>query len=167
VTAPRFDHDRRRTLVAFAPYVVVSAVHVAVLVLGFDEAARASKFLLLPMLALAVIVTVRPTRGAAPVLLLVAIACSWGGDAALTRPGDSWFIVGLSSFLLAHVAYIVLFLRMPARTRRLPAWTLVYAGWYVAFLCCSSRISARSWCPSRCTASCSVAWRRSRVGTAG
>ncbi|WP_159605991.1 lysoplasmalogenase [Agromyces humi] len=37
-------------------------------------------------------------------------------------------------FLLAHVAYIALFLRTPAGTPRLPAWTACYAVWYLAFL---------------------------------
>ena len=106
----------------------------AVLVAGLDEAARATKLLLMPALALAVLLTARPLRGAVPVLLLVAIGFSWGGDALLTFPGDWWFVVGLASFLLAHVAYIVLFLRLPARGRRLPAWTIAYAAWYVAFL---------------------------------
>ena len=41
VTAPLpAPGDRRRTLLAFAPYVVVSMLHVAVLVAGLDDAAR-------------------------------------------------------------------------------------------------------------------------------
>ena len=126
--------DRRHTLAAFAPYVVVSIVHLAVLTAGFDEAARVSKLLVMPALALAVLLTARPLRGAVPVLLLVAIGFSWGGDAPLTIPGDGWFVVGLASFLLAHVAYIALFLRLRPRGRRLPAWTAVYALWFAAFL---------------------------------
>ena len=127
--------NRRATLLAFAPYLVLSVVHVAVLVAGFDEAARATKLLLMPALALAVLLTARPLRGAASVrLLLVAIGFSWGGDALLNIPGDLGFVVGLASFLLAHITYVVLFLRLPARGRRLPAWTIAYAAWYVAFL---------------------------------
>jgi len=127
--------NRRATLLAFAPYLVLSVVHVAVLVAGFDEAARATKLLLMPALALAVVLTARPLRGAAPVrLLLVAIGFSWGGDALLNIPGDLGFVVGLASFLLAHITYVVLFLRLPARGCRLPAWTIAYAAWYVAFL---------------------------------
>lgn len=132
--APTGPFDRRRLLLAFAPYLAVSLVHLVVLTAGFDEAARASKLLLMPALALAVLLTARPLRGAVPVLLLVAIAFSWGGDAPLTLSGDLWFVIGLVSFLLAHVAYVALFLRVPPRARRLPAWTLVYAAWYAAFL---------------------------------
>ena len=126
--------DRRRTLVAFALYFAVSVMHLVVLGAGFDEAARASKLLLMPALAFAVLLTARPLRGAVPVLLLVAIGFSWGGDAPLTLPGDGWFVVGLGSFLLAHVAYIALFLRLRPRRRRLPAWTIAYAVWFAAFL---------------------------------
>ena len=132
--SPPEPGDRRRTLLAFAPYLVLSVVHVAVLVAGLDEAARVTKLLLMPALALAVLVTARPLRGAVPMLLLVAIGFSWGGDALLNLPGDLGFVVGLASFLLAHVTYVALFLRLPAGGRRPPVWTVAYAAWYVAFL---------------------------------
>jgi uncharacterized membrane protein YhhN len=125
--------DRRRLLLAFTPYLVVSVVHVVGLAFGFDDVARASKLLLMPALALAVVLTARPLRAAVPVLLLVAIAFSWIGDGALTVAGDLWFLIGLTAFLLAHVTYVVLFLRMRGRTR-LPAWTTVFVIWYAAFL---------------------------------
>lgn len=126
--------DRRRVLLAFAPYLLLSILHVAVLVVGLDDVARVSKLLLMPALGLAVVLIARPLRAAAPVLLLVAIGFSWGGDASLTFTGDLWFVVGLASFLLAHVTYIVLFLRMRRGDRRLPPWTAAYAVWYAAFL---------------------------------
>ena len=44
-----------------------------------------------------------------PGLLVFALACSALGDAALSRDGDRAFIVGLLAFLLAHIAYVVLF----------------------------------------------------------
>ena len=121
--------------VAFAPYAVLSVVHLVVLQAAPDPmAVTVTKVLLMPALALGVLLAFRPLRGAVPVLLLAAIAFSWGGDALLTFPGDLWFVVGLVSFLLAHVAYIALFLRLPPRGRRLPTWTLVYVLWYAAFL---------------------------------
>ena len=55
VTAPLPAPDLRRTLLAFAPYVAVSMLHVAVLVAGLDDAARVSKLLLMPALALFVV----------------------------------------------------------------------------------------------------------------
>lgn len=47
-----------------------------------------------------------------PVLLIVALALSALGDAFLAYEGDRPLLGGLSSFLLAHVAYIALFLPM-------------------------------------------------------
>ena len=52
------------------------------------------------------------TKGDAP-LLVVALALSAMGDLFLSREGKNHFLAGLGSFLLAHVAYIVLFLQNP------------------------------------------------------
>ena len=92
----------------------------------------------MPLLALAVVLFVRPLgvrdrRAPAP-LLLAGIAFSWGGDVLLSFPGDGWFVAGLSSFLLAHVVYVVLFLRMPRARRRPPAWSYVYWAWMIVML---------------------------------
>lgn len=45
-----------------------------------------------------------------PVLLVLALALSAAGDAFLAHEGDPAFLGGLGSFLLAHIAYAVLFL---------------------------------------------------------
>ncbi|SOE16659.1 uncharacterized membrane protein YhhN [Hoeflea halophila] len=45
-----------------------------------------------------------------PVLLVLALVLSAAGDAFLAHEGDAAFLGGLGSFLLAHVAYAVLFL---------------------------------------------------------
>lgn len=47
-----------------------------------------------------------------PILLIVALVLSACGDAFLAYEGDKPLLGGLSSFLLAHVAYIALFLPM-------------------------------------------------------
>ena len=44
-----------------------------------------------------------------PVLLVLALALSAAGDAFLAHEGDPAFLGGLGSFLLAHIAYAVLF----------------------------------------------------------
>jgi uncharacterized membrane protein YhhN len=142
VTAPDPAPDRAveastgRLLLAFAPYLAVAIVHLVTLMAGADDAARLSKLLLMPALALAVVIALWPLRGAAAWLLLAAIVLSWGGDASLTLEGEWWFIVGLGSFLLAHLAYIALFLRLSAKAagRRFAPWSLVYALWYLSFL---------------------------------
>ncbi|GAA1059764.1 lysoplasmalogenase [Agromyces bracchium] len=132
--APLARADRRRLLVAFAPYVLLSLVHLVVLVGGVDGAAvTATKLLLMPALVVAVLVA-RPRASATTWLLITALILSWGGDALLTGSGDGWFVAGLLSFLAAHVAYVVLFVRLPAAGRRLPWWALAYVAWFAAFL---------------------------------
>lgn len=44
-----------------------------------------------------------------PALLIAALALSAAGDAFLAQEGETPFLAGLASFLLAHVAYVVLF----------------------------------------------------------
>ncbi|WP_022890944.1 lysoplasmalogenase [Agromyces italicus] len=126
-------------LPAFAPYLVVSAIHLVLQYVGPDWSVTATKSLLMPLLALAVVLLMRPARperpaGGMPMLLLGGIAFSWGGDVLLTFRGDGWFAAGLASFLLAHVVYIVLFLRLPRTRRRPPAWSYVYWAWVIVML---------------------------------
>lgn len=42
--------------------------------------------------------------------LLAGLGLSWFGDAFLLGTSDTWFLLGLSAFLLAHVAYLTAFL---------------------------------------------------------
>ncbi|WP_136620363.1 MULTISPECIES: lysoplasmalogenase [Mesorhizobium] len=46
-----------------------------------------------------------------PLLLVAALALSAVGDAFLSRDGEKAFLGGLASFLVAHIVYVVLFLR--------------------------------------------------------
>ncbi|MGW9169389.1 lysoplasmalogenase [Agromyces sp. NPDC055658] len=121
-------------LPAFAPYLVVSIGHLVLQYVGPAWSVTATKALLMPLLALAVVIVSRRSGAPVPALLLAGIGLSWGGDVLLTFPGDPWFVAGLASFLAAHVAYIVLFLRMPRARRCPPAWALVYPLWVVAML---------------------------------
>ncbi|MFF2273137.1 lysoplasmalogenase [Agromyces sp. NPDC058136] len=128
-------------LPAFAPYLLVSLLHLVLQYLGPAWSVTATKAMLMPLLALAVLLAVRPARsqpaavpGRLLALLLGGIAFSWGGDVLLTFPGDGWFAAGLVSFLVAHVVYLVLFLRMPRARRRPPAWSYVYWAWMIVVL---------------------------------
>src|SRR5690606_33767001 len=68
------------------------------------------------------------------VLLLVALVFSWLGDGAgAFFPDGPELPLMLLFFGLAHIAYIVLFIRL-LRVRRLPRWTLVYAVWWIAMV---------------------------------
>jgi len=127
----------------FLPYLGLSVVHLVLLSIGPDWSVTATKALLMPALMLAVLLAAPRPRGAACRLLIVGLVFSWGGDVALSFPGDGWFTIGLGSFLAAHLVYLALFLQLSRgagevrlrRRRRLPLWALiVYPVWFVGFL---------------------------------
>ncbi len=130
--APTIERPTRRLLAALGPYMLASALHLVILHTGPEWAVTATKAVLMPLLALAVLVIARPRRDVTIALLLAAIGLSWAGDVALSLPGG--FVAGLVCFLLAHLGYITMFLRMPRAHRRPPAWTLVYLAWFPLFL---------------------------------
>ncbi len=123
-----------RPVPAFTPFIVVSVVQVVAIAVGSDALVQVTKPLLMPALAIAVVLARLGSRFTLGVgLLLLAIGLSWLGDLALMAPGDLWFVVGLGSFLLAHIAYLVLFVRIGGFGRP-RAWAIVYAVWFVVFL---------------------------------
>ena len=124
----------------FGVYAAVSAAHVLALIASADSFVYPTKLLLMPALALAALVALGKAANArAGALLLLAIALSWLGDGAgLFFPflADELPAM-LACFGVAHVLYIVLFVRLArgARPRaRLPRWTLVYVVWWVAMI---------------------------------
>lgn len=54
-----------------------------------------------------------PLRGQSPALLVGVCLAAIGDVCLLPRKSRGWFLAGLVSFLLAHVAYTVAFLRLP------------------------------------------------------
>jgi uncharacterized membrane protein YhhN len=75
----------------------------AVELLGWDSAAHVAKTFLMPALATRF---VRAPRTAAFRPVLAAQGLSWVGDVALNGRSQARFLVGLTSFLGAHLAYI-------------------------------------------------------------
>lgn len=65
--------------------------------------------------------------------ILLALALSLAGDICLMFEGNRWFIAGLSSFLLAHLAFVAFFLQ-GVRSIELPAWLAVVATYAAVFL---------------------------------
>lgn len=124
-----------RRWIGFALYGAVSVIHIVALALDAETVAGPTKLLLMPLLAVAVLWSMRGNvRGLAPILLLAAIALSWIGDGAgAFFPGGPTVPLMLLFFGLAHVAYIWLFWRVIPQ-RRVPVWTLVYALWWGALL---------------------------------
>lgn len=124
-----------RLWVCFAPYVVVSIVHVIALAAGADGVAAPTKLALMPLLALAVVWGARG-RGwtSSHSLLIAALALSWLGDGAGTFvPFLPTVPMMLLFFGLAHLCYIWLFWRRMV-VRRVPLWAAVYGAWWVLLL---------------------------------
>jgi uncharacterized membrane protein YhhN len=118
---------------AFVPYAVVAAVHLVALFSGATAVSDPTKGLLMPALLLALLVAIPSRRGRVALWAGLGILFSWAGDLLLSTPGDTGFVAGLGAFLLAHIAYLVLFLR-PLKARRIPRLGLLYLIWWAALL---------------------------------
>lgn len=121
-------------ILAWVPYAVLSIIHVSAIALN-SPLAPPTKLWLMPLLALPVAAAAPRLRPrAVVVLLLAALLFSWLGDSAgAFFPTLPELPLMLGFFGIAHIGYIVLFLRF-ARIRRLPWWTLVYVAWWVGML---------------------------------
>lgn len=121
-------------IAVWTPYVVLAIIHVIALAAQSPLAAP-TKLTLMPLLALPVAAAAPRLRPRVTVaLLLTALLLSWLGDGAGDFfPGGPELPLMLLFFGLAHVVYIVVFLRF-ASIRRLPRWTLLYAAWWIGML---------------------------------
>ncbi|MDQ4212891.1 lysoplasmalogenase [Microbacterium capsulatum] len=128
------SRTRLRALWPFIPYIVVSVIHV-ISNATHGPLTTPTKALLMPLLALPVLLAWKrlgPRR--AVILLLAALFFSWLGDeAGLFFPAAPELPLMLGFFGVAHVAYIVLFLRH-LRVQRYPLWTLGYAAWWILMM---------------------------------
>jgi len=121
------------TLAGFAPFLAVSAVHLATKFVDDSPLDAVSKGLAMPTLALAVggmlLTTRRKPRSVVTALLFVGLALSWLGDVTLNLS----LAAGLGFFLAAHLAYIAMFqLEFPAR--RPSRWTVLAVPWFLALV---------------------------------
>ncbi|PWC08027.1 hypothetical protein DF223_01315 [Mycetocola zhujimingii] len=123
----------RQTIAAVAVFVALSVVHLGALIGGLQPLADGTKPFLMPMLAVAVLCADVLRFGRRAWLLLAALALSCVGDVALLSNSSTAFVIGLSSFLLAHLAYIVIFAGATGAGRP-RFWGLVYVAWLVALL---------------------------------
>lgn len=119
----------------FVPYAVVSIVHVVAQFALNDAVGSPTKLMLMPLLAIGVLWAGHGSRwGTTYTLLFLAIAFSWLGDGATTFfPFAPELPTMLVWFGVAHLCYIRLFWKRLA-VRRPPAWTAVYAAWWLAMV---------------------------------
>lgn len=129
-------HTRRLDaayLRAFLPFAVVSAIHLLTLALGWSEASTVTKLAVIPALFVGFARMIPDRRGTIFVIVSIGMAFSWIGDALLEAPRETGFVLGLSAFLVAHLAYLALF-AFVMRSRRVPWSALVYAAWWFALV---------------------------------
>ncbi|MBZ9595174.1 MULTISPECIES: lysoplasmalogenase [Streptomyces] len=108
--------------IALAAFAVAAAADLVSLLADWHLGHVIAKPLLMPLLVGYVI-----TRGA-PRLLVAALLFGWGGDLALLFDAEAAFLVGMGSFALGHVCYLVLFGKRPANPLLGGAYTLALLG---------------------------------------
>lgn len=125
--------NRARIATVFVPYLAISVVYLVAQYLGHGEVTDFVKPLLMPILLAGLLFALPRVRSEIALLGTLALALSWLGDVTLGSVAEFSFLVGLGFFLLAHLAYIALFLRR-MKTSPLRAWALAYVVWWIALL---------------------------------
>lgn len=118
---------------AFAPYALVGVLHLIGLFTGSAALSGSTKWMLMPLLLVALLAALPRRRSEIAVWGGLGILFSWAGDVLLGSPGEFGFVLGLGGFMVAHAIYLVLFLR-PLRTRTPPPLALFYIAWWVALI---------------------------------
>jgi len=72
-------------------------------------------------------------EGGARALMLLALGLSLAGDICLMFEGQGWFVGGLTSFLLAHLAFIPALLHGVDGSLSLPLWSAAIVIWGLGF----------------------------------
>ena len=98
--------------VSLALFVLASAGELLSTLAVFPFLHKVCKPALLLTLIAWYIFSMRERNGSVPVVVLLALAFSWGGDVLLMGSGEFFFMLGLASFLIAHVFYILSFRRL-------------------------------------------------------
>lgn len=114
---------------------VIAAAISALLAIAADwnERRHFTFYLLKPLTTLFIIgIAATVPAGDARTLMLLALVLSLAGDICLMFEGQGWFIGGLSSFLLAHLAFIPALLHGVA-SPALPAWSIGLVIWGLGF----------------------------------
>ncbi|MCP2030811.1 putative membrane protein YhhN [Okibacterium sp. HSC-33S16] len=123
------DAPGRVRITAITVFIALSVIHLIALLAEWDTVSLWTKPFLMPVLAIAAILTARPRFGRVGLLLTVALIFSTIGDVALLGDGNGPFIAGLSAFLVAHLVYIAAFARAAIRSRP-QWWSLIFVAWF-------------------------------------
>jgi len=104
----KYDKLNRYILIGYA---LTGSVHI--LLNKYENVHHLTKPLLMPLLLLYAVMALRASGATPPLALLVALLASFLGDSFLMYETlhPAYFMAGLGSFLLAHLAYIFLFMK--------------------------------------------------------
>ena len=105
----------KQVRILFIIYFLITAVELVFIYFNLTDLRWFTKPLLMPLLLFAVII--KRSEIKLYTLILIALFLSWLGDVLLQMKG--LFILGLVSFLLAHVFYIVYFLKIQPQQKGL------------------------------------------------
>jgi alkenylglycerophosphocholine/alkenylglycerophosphoethanolamine hydrolase len=124
---------RRERWLPFVPFVLIALVHLGTLLAQSSAGSTATKPFLMLALLFALLWSLRLRLSPLLVFAALGIVFSFLGDVLLQSPGDIGFLLGLGGFLLAHLAYLLLFTR-PMRERRIPWYAAGYALWWIVLV---------------------------------
>ncbi len=103
------------------------------IVADWNERRHFTFYVLKPLTTLFIIgLAATVPEGNARALMLLALVLSLAGDICLMFEGQGWFIGGLSSFLLAHLAFIPALLH-GVDSPSLPLWSVGLVVWGLGF----------------------------------
>ena len=125
-----------RRLLAFLPFVAVTALHLVALFLGNEPIPHHTKGWLMATLLVGFLLGQRwsPERRTLLPAMLCGIGFSWVGDTSLLYGDTTGFLTGLGAFLLAHAAYLFAFFQLPGARRPRPLIVVAYLIYFVALL---------------------------------
>lgn len=115
----------------FAVAAAVSAL--AAIAADWNERRHFTFYILKPLTTLFIIgLAATVPEGTARTLMLLALVLSLAGDICLMFEGQGWFMGGLGSFLLAHLAFIPALL-YGVESPSLPLWSAGLVVWGLGF----------------------------------
>ncbi len=124
--------QRSSVLAVFAPFLLVTLIHLVAQLFNAQLLQLITKPLLIPALVLVPLRLIPAAQERTARLLIFGLALSWVGDLALMVPGEPWFILGLLCFLVAHLVYIALFIMRFTHPAAL--WSLAYLVWFAGLV---------------------------------
>ena len=98
----------------FISYFITGALELVAIVGDFDFLHHIAKPLLMPMLAMSYWLVVKNSSRELNWIILISLFFSWLGDVFLMYQVNNpiYFMLGLGSFLVAHVLYIICYVKM-------------------------------------------------------